>query len=223
MSGKRRAIGLMGGTFNPIHYGHLVAAEAARDAFGLEQVIFIPSGMPPHKSAAFVAPAEDRYLMTFLAITPNPHFDLSRVEIDRAGPSYTSDTLAHFHRLGPDVDWYFISGADAILEIASWHAPEDIFEYAHLIAASRPGYSLSRLKAMESRLGPAHRARIHPLEVPALAISSSQIRERLRAGLSIRYLLPEAVENYIYKNRLYASDSHDGEGRATPPPDLRRR
>jgi nicotinate-nucleotide adenylyltransferase len=180
-----------------------VTAEAARDAFHLDRVIFIPSGQPPHKPPAVLASAEHRYLMTFLAIAPNRHFELSRVEIDRQGPSYTSETLAYFHRMDPTVDWYFISGADAILEIASWHYPEDIFRFAHLIAASRPGYSLSRLQALSQDLGEEQLARIHQLEVPALAISSSQVRERLRRGLSIKYLLPEAVEQYIDKNELY--------------------
>lgn len=199
----------MGGTFNPIHYGHLVTAEAARDAFHLDRVIFIPSGQPPHKSQEFLASAEHRYLMTFLAMVPNVHFELSRVEIDRQGPSYTRDTLAYFHKLNEEVDWYFISGADAILEIASWHHPEDIFHYAHLIAASRPGYSLSKLQALEEQLGRERVKRIHQLEVPALAISSSQIRDRLRQGLSIKYLVPEAVEHYIGRNQLYRTPIGD--------------
>jgi nicotinate-nucleotide adenylyltransferase len=201
----RRAIGLMGGTFNPIHYGHLVAAEAARDAFSLDQVIFIPSGQPPHKSRLRVADPEHRYLMTFLAIVSNQHFEISRVEIARQGPSYTSDTLAHFHELNPRVSWYFITGADAILDIVRWHNPESIFRHAQLIAASRPGYSLKKIHAVEAHLGIEPGSRIHPLEVPALAISSSQIRDRLMAGLSIKYLVPEAVEHYIAKNNVYGT------------------
>jgi nicotinate-nucleotide adenylyltransferase len=195
----------MGGTFNPIHYGHLVTAEAARDAFHLDRVVFIPAGQPPHKPGTTVAAANHRYLMTFLAIAPNLHFELSRVEIDREGPSYTSETLKYFHTLDPTTEWFFVTGADAILEIASWHSPENILQYAHLIAASRPGYSLSRLKAVEEQLGgPQAGHRVHQLEVPALAISSSQIRERLRQGLSIKYLVPEGVEQYIAKEHLYA-------------------
>lgn len=195
----------MGGTFNPIHYGHLVTAEAARDAFDLDRVIFIPAGQPPHKPGMTVAAANHRYLMTFLAIAPNVHFELSRVEIDREGPSYTSETLKHFHTLDPTTEWFFVTGADAILEIASWHSPENILQYAHLIAASRPGYSLSRLQAVEEQLGgPQLGHRVHQLEVPALAISSSQIRERLRQGLSIKYLVPEGVEQYIAKEHLYS-------------------
>ncbi|PSR22102.1 MAG: nicotinic acid mononucleotide adenylyltransferase [Sulfobacillus acidophilus] len=200
----RRAMGLMGGTFNPIHYGHLVAAEAARDAFNLEQVIFIPSGQPPHKSGFYVADPEHRYLMTFLAIVSNQRFELSRVEIDRSGPSYTYDTVAYFHALDPSVDWYFITGADAILDIVTWRNPDSIFRHARLIAASRPGYSLQKIHELERQLGTEPLTRIHPLEVPALAISSSQIRARLREGLSIKYLVPEAVEHYIAKNDVYA-------------------
>lgn len=193
----------MGGTFNPIHYGHLVTAEAARDAFRLDRVIFIPAGHPPHKVEMGVASPEHRYLMTFLAIAPNFHFELSRVEIERQGPSYTSDTLRYFHMMDDSIDWYFISGADAILEIASWHYPEDIFRYGQLIAASRPGYSLSRLQALSDHLGEDEVRRIHQLEVPALAISSSLVRQRIQSGLSIKYLVPEAVEHYIAKNGLY--------------------
>lgn len=204
MGAKSRAIGLMGGTFNPIHYGHLVTAEAARDAFGLERVIFVPAGQPPHKTGV-IAPAEHRYLMTFLATASNDRFDTSRVEIDRPGPSYTSETLAHFHALDPDVQWYFITGADAVMEIVQWHAAREVFEYAEVIAASRPGYAL-RLSALVPDLGDRVK-HIHHLEVPALAISSSDIRRRLAHGLSIRYLVPEAVEHYIRKNGLYTSGS----------------
>lgn len=193
----------MGGTFNPIHYGHLVAAEAARDAFQLDQVIFIPAGQPPHKSGLFVADPEHRYLMTFLAIVSNQRFEISRVEIERTGLSFTSDTLAYFRALDPDVVWYFITGADAILDIVTWHHPDMIFQDAELIAASRPGYSLKKIEALKQQLGVERVARIHPLEVPALAISSSQIRERVQQGLSIKYLVPEAVEHYIAKNRVY--------------------
>lgn len=196
----------MGGTFNPIHYGHLVTAEAARDAFKLDRVVFIPAGQPPHKSGKYVAEADHRYLMTFLAIAPNVHFEISQVEINRDGPSYTSDTLQYFHTLDAGTEWYFITGADAILEITSWRTPGKLLSYAHLIAASRPGYSLSRLQALEQEIGGnAGQHRVHQLEVPALAISSSDIRERLRHGLSIKYLVPEAVEQYIAKQHLYAT------------------
>lgn len=203
MDTKRRAVGLMGGTFNPIHYGHLVTAEAARDAFHLDRVIFIPSGHPPHKAEVELASAEHRYLMTFLAIAPNVHFELSRVEIERQGPSYTSETLRFFYEQDESVDWFFITGADAIFEIASWHYPENIFRYAELIAASRPGYSLTRLQALAQQLGADRMHRIHQLEVPALAISSSLVRDRIQSGLSIKYLVPDAVEQYIGKNVLY--------------------
>lgn len=202
MGTVRQAIGLMGGTFNPIHYGHLVAAEAARDAFSLDRVIFIPAGHPPRKGG-LVAPADHRYLMTFLATASNHRFDTSRVELDRPGTSYTSDTLAYFHATNPDARWFFITGADAVMDITTWHQSTDIFRYADVIAASRPGYAL-RLNELRPALHDAV-DHIHQLEVPALSISSSAIRDRVRKGLSVRYLLPEPVEYYIRKNGLYGS------------------
>jgi nicotinate-nucleotide adenylyltransferase len=201
-------MGLMGGTFNPIHYGHLVAAETAREAFGLERVIFVPAGAPPHKPDPAVAPAEHRYLMTFLATASNTRFDTSRAELDRTGPSYTSDTLRHFRRTHPDVRWFFITGADAVMDMPSWHAVADIFRQAEVIAVSRPGYSLA-MRDLRNALGDLA-GQIHHLEVPALAISSSDVRVRLAQGLSIRYLVPESVEQYIYKNGLYGAKHRGG-------------
>jgi nicotinate-nucleotide adenylyltransferase len=199
------AIGVMGGTFNPIHYGHLVAAETAREAFNLSRVIFVPSGRPPHKPGTVVAPAEHRYLMTFLATASHERFDTSRIELDRPGPSYTSDTLEALNAVYPGARWYFITGADAVMEMPTWHHVERIFARADVIAASRPGYTLRRAE-LEARLGPLTR-RIYDLQVPALAISSSEVRARLAQGLSIRYLVPDAVAHYIYKNRLYGTGS----------------
>ena len=192
----------MGGTFNPIHYGHLVAAEVARDAFELERVIFVPAGQPPHKKPV-IADAQHRYLMAFLATAANPWFELSRREMDRPGPSYTSETLAHFHAQEPEALWYFITGADAVMEMPTWHAAADIFRHAEVIAASRPGYAV-RIEHVTAAL-PAATGRVHQLEVPALAISSSAIRQRVARGWSVRYLVPDAVMQYIRKNRLYGS------------------
>jgi nicotinate-nucleotide adenylyltransferase len=192
----------MGGTFNPIHYGHLVAAEVARDAFELDRVIFVPAGQPPHKGDV-IADAQHRYLMAFLATAPNPWFELSRVEMDRPGPSYTSETLTHFHVQEPEALWYFITGADAVMEMPGWHAAAEIFRNAHVIAASRPGYAL-RVDHVTAAI-PAAAGKVHHLEVPALAISSSAIRARLARGWSVRYLLPDAVMQYIRKNRLYGA------------------
>lgn len=198
--------GIMGGTFDPIHYGHLVAAEEARAVFDLESVFFVPSGRPPHKKERPISRSEDRYLMTVLATATNPAFRVSRVDIDRPGYSYTVDTIATFReKLGSDCELCFITGADAILEILSWKEMERIFSYSLLIAATRPGYDLKHLK---SEFGPQwqqYKERIKLIEVPALAISSSEIRRRVNASEPIRYLLPEGVAEYIYKHQLYGA------------------
>jgi len=207
-----RRLGVMGGTFDPIHYGHLVTAEAAAEEFGLEQVIFVPAGQPPHKPPGAVTEARHRYLMTVLATVPNPRFTVSRVDINRPGPSYTVDTLRELHaRYGPGVELYFITGADAMLQILTWKDAETLFGLCHFIAATRPGFRLSRLESVLGPLMERYRDRIHPLQVPALAISSTDIRERVRTGRSVRYLLPDAVMHYIQKTGLYT-----GQGRPVP-------
>lgn len=199
-----RRLGVMGGTFDPIHYGHLVAAEAAAEEFGLDQVIFVPAGQPPHKQPGAVSEARHRYLMTVLATVPNPRFTVSRVDINRPGPSYTVDTLRELHaRFGPGVELYFITGADAMLQILKWKDAEALFSLCHFIAATRPGFRLSRLETVLGPVMEKYRSRIHPLKVPALAISSTDIRQRVRSGRSVRYLLPDAVMHYIEKSGLY--------------------
>ncbi len=195
-------IGIMGGTFDPIHYGHLVTAEASLHSFKLDRVIFVPTGKPPHKRAV-PTDAKHRYLMTVLATVTNPNFEVSRIEIDREGVSYTVDTMREFRRrYGPDATLYFISGADAILEILTWREPVGLLEICHFIAATRPGYPLGRLEKVLNSLE-AGAERIHPVEVPALAISSTDIRNRVKEGRPIRYLVPDTVEYYIRKNGLY--------------------
>jgi len=197
-------IGLMGGTFDPIHYGHLVAAEAARYEFQLDKVIFVPSGQPPHKPGYGVTTAEHRYFMTALAVTSNHHFEVSREEVNRVGPSYTVDTvkkfLAQYHG---EAEIYFITGADAILEILTWKNVEELMSLCYFIAATRPGYCLDEIHQRLSSLVAYRPERIKALEVPALAISSTDIRSRVREGRPIKYLLPETVESYIIKNCLY--------------------
>jgi len=199
-----RRVGVMGGTFDPIHYGHLVTAEAARAGFGLERVIFVPAGRPPHKEPRAVSDPEHRYLMVVLATITNPHFEVSRVDIERPGLSYTVDTIRELRaRLGGDTELYFITGADAMLEILHWKDGDTLLGMCHFIAATRPGFVLSKV---EERLGEAwvrHRDRVHFLQVPALAISSTDIRARVREGRPIRYLLPDAVAHYIAKTGLY--------------------
>lgn len=201
--GKRR-IGVMGGTFDPIHYGHLVAAAEAAEEFRLEQVVFVPAGQPPHKRPETVTDARHRFLMTVLATVANDVFVVSRVDIDRPGPSYTVDTLSELQRLyGPETELYFITGADAMSQILQWKDGESLFEMCHFIAATRPGYSLMTFKKALGPVAQKFKDRIHPLQVPALAISSSDIRHRIRQGRSARYLLPDPVWHYIMKNGLY--------------------
>ncbi|MGH8103595.1 MAG: nicotinate-nucleotide adenylyltransferase [bacterium] len=194
-----RRIGVMGGTFNPIHFGHLVAAEEARRAFRLEKVIFIPSGDPPHKSRKDLWPAGLRYLLTLLAIAENPVFEASRIEIDRKGPTYTTDTLKSLHRQFPQTDIYFITGIDAILEMHTWNHGANLLRQALFVAASRPGHRLDELPLYFT---PTQLKRILPLEIPLLAISSTDIRRRLKAGLSIRYLIPAPVADYLISHRV---------------------
>jgi nicotinate-nucleotide adenylyltransferase len=197
--GTAKRLGIMGGTFDPIHHGHLVTAEEALWQFHLDEVVFVPTGQPWMKADRRVAPAEDRYLMTVIATSSNPRFTVSRDEVDREGPTYTRDTLAAL-REGAEQppDMYFITGADAMLEIVHWKDPEDVFALAHFIAATRPGYELQRLE--DEDLSSRHVSVMH---VPALAISSTDIRRRVREGDPIRYLVPEGVQTYIEKTGLY--------------------
>lgn len=196
---KPQRIGIMGGTFDPIHYGHLVTAEIARSKFALDTVVFVPSGHPPHKQ--FVpGHAEQRLMMTLLATVTNPYFQISRLEVDRLGPSYTYDTLTEFSKLYGDASkFYFITGADAVLEMLSWRNAENLIGLCSFIAATRPGYRLTDVRQLPGNF----RENIETMQVPALSISSTDIRRRIREGDPIKYLLPEAVETYIYKQRLY--------------------
>lgn len=206
LAGNRLRYGIMGGTFNPIHFGHLVTAEEAQAQFHLDQVIFMPTGWPPHKEDQEVLPAEERYLMTVIATASNPRFTVSRHEIDEMGPSYTINTLqAMRDRHGAGVDLYFITGADAILEILTWKEPHVLAEYCSFIAATRPGYELDRFEETRAQLElEGHRyPEVHLMAVPALAISSTDIRRRIAEDRPIRYLLPEAVLNFIVKSRFY--------------------
>ncbi|OCL25243.1 nicotinic acid mononucleotide adenylyltransferase [Orenia metallireducens] len=200
MEKKQKVIGIMGGTFDPIHNGHLLTAECAAYQYNLDEVIFVPSGNPPHKVEKRITDAEDRYLMCMLAIMSNPKFRVSRMEIDRVGLSYTIDTVREFKKLYPEAKIYFITGSDAILEIFTWKDPEDLLQEAEFIAATRPGYCLSELG---QDIYDSYLNSIHPLEIPGLAISSTDIRERIIQGRPIKYQLPETVEMYIKKHNLY--------------------
>lgn len=196
-------IGIMGGTFDPIHFGHLRAAEEVLQGFQLDRVIFVPAGNPPHKAGERISSAEHRYLMTVLATMDHPNFEVSRVEIDRPGFSYTLDTLKEFKKRFPEDNLYFITGADAILSVHGWNGYKELFELADFIAVTRPGYSMESLDCLRPLIGDCCYSRIHVFTVTSLAISSSDIRERVRKSLSIRYLIPEMVRRYIERNGLY--------------------
>jgi len=203
--GGKINLGLMGGTFDPIHLGHLVSAEEARQQFDLDYVVFVPAGIPPHKDQSKVTDPEHRYLMTTLAVMSNPAFIVSRFEVDRAEPSYTIDTVRHFaEQEAYEANIYFITGADAILEILTWKDYAALLDMCTFIAVTRPGYSLERLEEMQKSL-PGMMNKVHLLEIPALAISSTYIRERVALGKTIKYLTPEPVEQYIKKQRLYTN------------------
>jgi len=198
----------MGGTFNPIHYGHLVTAEEARIQFNLNRVLFIPTGNPPHKEGQIIVNAQQRYLMTIMATGSNPYFYVSRIEIDRPQPSYTIDTVKDLHKVYKDSQIYFITGTDAVLDILKWKNPAEILNLCIFIAATRPGYELNRLNEIKKRLKDELRIadineKIHIIKIPALAISSTDIRDRVRTGKPIKYLLPEGVVNHIYKMNFY--------------------
>lgn len=196
---KKLRIGIMGGTFDPIHYGHLVTAEEALVQFNLDRVVFMPTGLPVRKTHRTVTPAEHRYLMTVIATASNPDFEVSRLEVDRPGATYTVDTmLALRDHYGPQTELYFITGADAVWDILTWKDSDRLAGVCTFIAATRPGYDLSRFSAED-----ASRMHVEFMEVPALAISSTDIRERIAERRPVRYLLPEAVANYIAKNDLY--------------------
>jgi nicotinate-nucleotide adenylyltransferase len=193
---KARRIGIMGGTFDPIHHGHLVAASEVASRFELDEVVFVPTGQPWQKADEKVSPAEDRYLMTVIATAANPRFAVSRVDIDRGGPTYTVDTLRDLRRqYGPKADLFFITGADALDKILSWKEVDEAFEEAHFIGVTRPGFALS-----------AHHLPEHAVslvQVPAMAISSTDVRSRVAAGQPVWYLVPDGVVQYIAKRHLY--------------------
>ncbi|MGD9529067.1 nicotinate-nucleotide adenylyltransferase [Pseudonocardia sp.] len=190
-----RRIGVMGGTFDPIHHGHLVAASEVADRFDLDEVVFVPTGQPWQKSEREVSRAEDRYLMTVVATASNPRFTVSRIDIDRPGPTYTVDTLSELHTAEPDAQLFFITGADALAQILSWRDVDEVFRYAHFIGVTRPGYEL----------GDDHLPHgvVSLVEVPAMAISSTDCRRRVAEGRPVWYLVPDGVVQYISKARLY--------------------
>jgi nicotinate-nucleotide adenylyltransferase len=198
-----KKIAVMGGTFDPVHYGHLASAETVRSIFEFDKIIFIPSGSPPHKINKDVTDPQKRYLMTSYAIAPNANFDISKIEVESVGNSYTIDTVRKIKESVSGAEIYFITGADAVLEIMSWHHSEELLQMCGFIAITRPGYNADKLKSQIEYLKKEKSADISLLEVPALAISSTDIRNRVKNGVSIKYLVPDSVENFIYKYNLY--------------------
>ena len=208
-------LGIKGGAFDPMHIAHLVTAEEARTQFDLDQVLFMPAGDPPHKSRR-LAPAEFRYLLVAVATASHPRFSVSRFEIEREAVSYTVDTLEHLAGVAPrGTEMFFVTGADAVLDILTWKDPARVLELATFIAATRPGYDLSKLSGLLEKLraetvGLVPEARVRTMEVPALAISSSMIRERLAQGKGVRYLVPDSVAQLIEKSGVYVSSRPTG-------------
>ncbi|MGI8761279.1 MAG: nicotinate-nucleotide adenylyltransferase [Jatrophihabitantaceae bacterium] len=190
-----RRVGIMGGTFDPIHHGHLVAASEVSALFELDEVIFVPTGEPWQKQPRRVSPAEHRYLMTVIATASNPRFWVSRVDIDRAGPTYTIDTIRDIAAQRPHAELYFITGADAMGQILSWKDSQDALRLAHFVGVTRPGYELSDAHLPSDA--------VTLLDVPAMAISSSDCRARVRDGHPVWYLVPDGVVQYINKHSLY--------------------
>jgi nicotinate-nucleotide adenylyltransferase len=197
VTSARRRVGVMGGTFDPIHHGHLVAASEVASRFSLDEVIFVPTGQPWQKGTESLA--EHRYLMTVVATASNPRFTVSRVDVDRPGPTYTRDTLRDLRAALPGAEWFFITGADAMAAILSWKDIDELFELAHFIGVTRPGYDLASTGLPEQA--------VTLIEVPALAISSTDCRQRVGAGQPVWYLVPDGVVQYIAKHRLYQSVS----------------
>jgi nicotinate-nucleotide adenylyltransferase len=196
VSEARARLGVMGGTFDPIHNGHLVAASEVASRFDLDEVVFVPTGQPWQKSDREVSPAEDRYLMTVVATASNPRFSVSRTDVDRGGPTYTIDTLTELReQYGAQTELFFITGADALAQILGWRSADELFAMAHFIGVTRPGHSLSDSGFPDGA--------VSLVEVPAMAISSTGCRSRVAAGEPVWYLVPDGVVQYIQKRRLY--------------------
>ncbi len=198
---RRARLGVMGGTFDPIHNGHLVAASEVASSYGLDEVVFVPTGQPWQKTEREVSPPEHRYLMTVIATASNPQFTVSRVDIDRPGPTYTIDTLRDLCVERDDPEIFFITGADALAQILSWRQADEMFQLAHFIGVTRPGHTLDGTGL------PADRVSLK--EVPALAISSTDCRARVARGEPVWYLVPDGVVQSIAKHKLYRGGTAD--------------
>jgi len=204
-------LGVMGGTFDPIHHGHLVTASEVQSLLGLDEVVFVPTGEPWQKEGRDVAPAEHRYLMTVVATASNPRFTVSRVDIDRAGPTYTIDTLRDLKDAMPDADLFFITGADALSDIFTWRDADELFDLAHFVGCTRPGFTMDH-----STLSGMPEDKVTIIEIPALAISSTDCRKRRMRGEPVWYLVPDGVVQYITKYALYTPEKPTSKLGPTP-------
>lgn len=198
-----KKVGIMGGTFNPIHNAHLILAEQAYHQFDLEKVLFMPTKNPPHKKKQELASDEHRKNMIHEAIKENPHFELSTLEMEREGITYTAETLRILHQMGEDTEYYFILGGDSLMQITSWREPKAIFSMAKIVAATRTGYREDEIIRQCNRLEQEYHAAIMRLDVPNLEISSKLIRTRCEQEEPIRYYVPETVFSYIQEHKLY--------------------
>lgn len=198
-----RKVGIMGGTFNPIHFVHLLLAEAAYEQFYLDEIIFLPSKRPAYKPLSELMDEEHRYHMIELAIADNPHFTVSDMEFHREGNTYTADTLLELSKKFPNTELYFILGGDSLFELEKWYKPEIVMEKAHILAAQRDDKDNDRMLYKMIELNEKYKAKIELLQVPLMEVSSRMIRERVKKGQSIRYFLPEAVRNYIIEHGFY--------------------
>lgn len=199
---KKNKIGIMGGTFDPIHLGHLIVAEEIRIKFDLNKVIFIPTGSPPHKNGTY-SNANDRYIMTLLATNDNPYFEVNDIEINRKGKSYSYDTLLELHKIYSNTEFYFITGLDAIIELETWKNVNEVVKLCRFIAVTRPGYDFKKAKNDIHYLNKKYNANIYIAEVTNISISSTEIRNKIYNNEPIKYLLTGNVINYIRKNELY--------------------
>lgn len=201
-----RRIGVIGGTFDPIHYGHLAAAEEARVKMDLERVLFVVAGVPPHKLDEEITPVEHRLAIVSLAIASNTHFEISRVDVDRPGPSYTVDTISTLQkRWGQDTEICFIMGLDSLVELPTWHQPKRLIQSCRLVAVSRPGVEIE-IAELEASV-PGISSRVEIIDMPEMDISSTELQQRVRDGLPIKYQVPEEVERYIMEHELYRRSS----------------
>jgi nicotinate-nucleotide adenylyltransferase len=210
-----KALGILGGTFDPIHYGHIVAAECARDAFKLDRVIFVPAARPPHKEGVEVLDSQERLHMVSAALKDNPHFAVSALEIERPGLSYTIETIEFFQEQYTGVQIYFIMGTDALLLLNTWKEADRLAAMCRFIIVTRPGYHLDRSHAGLQDITPVLWDNLQVLPVPGLHISSSDIRQRVARGQTIKYLLPPVVEEYILQRGLYVKEDEKNDNRRT--------